>query len=340
MRKLNKLVAALMLATITLFSACTEKEVPVPTVDTERLDALRMELRSLQLMVYGEESDLAEGQATQAELAEAIAAMEAEIARLEELYNRSVTYGVYVIDFQNNKLANATVKIAQNGAIVSATTDANGYAEFEDVRAGVVNGKIEIDGYTIANYKSHIVESNSDDDAVTYKTSRIALFPAADNANATGMFTLKGNVTTDFSAMDEKDYEDAVDGKKLRFTLYLENIKKESDAFDNVFSLIYEDAVYEATTAADGSYSVNLPARSVFNGYDSNDRNFSFEVSGQDFKANYIARYYNSATNSYQGMTEERIFRFGGDSWINENESAILPGDSRTRNFEYYSSKN
>lgn len=340
MRKLNKLVAALMLATITLFSACTEKEVPVPTVDTERLDALRQELRDLQLIVYGEEAELAQGQASQADLEAQIAAMEAEIARLQELYNRSVTYGVYVIDFQNNKLANATVKIAQNGEIVSATTDANGYAEFDDVRAGVVNGKIEINGYTTANYKTQIVESNSDDDAITYKSSRVALFPAADNTNATGMFTLKGNVTTDFSDMDEKYNEDAVGGKKISFTLYLDNIKNESDAFVNVYSLIYEDAVYEATTAADGSYSVNLPARSVFNGYDVDDRNFAFSVNGQDFKANYTNSYYNYATSAYEPMTEERIFRFYGDSWINDDQSAILPGDSRTRNFYYYSSKN
>jgi hypothetical protein len=332
MRKLNKLVAALMLATITLFSACTEKEVPVPTVDTERLDALRQELRLLQEQVYG-------AQAEQEAAVGNIAEMEAEIARLQEVYNRSVTYGVYVIDFQNNRLANATVKIAQNGEVATATTDENGYAEFEDVRAGVINGKIEVAGYTTANYKSRMIESNSDDDMVTYKSSRVALFPTAANSNATGMFTLKGNVFAYDSDFDE--VYSAVSGSNIRFTLYLEDIKNDSEAFNNVYTLIYEDAVYEATTATDGSYSVKLPARSVFNGNSAEDENFAFWVSGEDFKAPYTVAYYNSATGEYESRTEERVFSFdNGDGWINEDYIAILPGDTRTRNFYYNSSKN
>lgn len=349
MRKLNKLVAALMLATITLFSACTEKEVPVPTVDTERLDALRQELRELQLIVYGEEADLEEAKADQANYESEIAYYEAEIQRLQEIYARTVTYGITVTDFQNNKLAGVTVRLAQQGELATATTDENGYAEFENIHSGVVNAVVEGEGYTTANYKSSIYDGYGSDDVATYVATRLALFPAA--GNTSGMFTLTGNLYANYSTLNDTldnwngngtapgqagDYRnfDAVEGKTVRFVLSLENIKDESEAFSrDIYSLIYEDAFYEATTAADGSYTVNLPVSSVFEGTDDNDRNFEFSVSGESFKGNFTFKSWNDT------ISEERIYRFESvfdqKSNINGDNESIFPGETRTKNYFY-----
>jgi hypothetical protein len=346
MRKLNKLVAILMLATITLFSACTEKEVPVPTVDTERLDALRLQLRELQMRVYGEEEDAEEAKANQTNYENEIAWYEAEIERLKNAYARTVTYGITITDFQNNKLAGVTVTLAQEGELASSTTDENGYVGFENIHSGVVNVVVEGEGYTTANYKSSIYDGFSQDDAATYAATRLALFPATGNTD--GMFTLKGSLYANYSMLndtldnyrgngtapgeggDKVDY-DAVEGKKLRFVLELSDIKDETDAISSdIYSLIYENAFYEATTAADGSYTVSLPARSIFEdtngGVDS--KNFAFSVSGEDFKGNF------TYVNRNDTITTEVIYEISPEG-VNEDGEAIMPGENRARNFFY-----
>jgi DNA-binding FrmR family transcriptional regulator len=350
MRKLNKLVAALMLATLTVFSACTEKEVPVPTVNTERLDALRAELRNLQMQVYGAEKNMEEGKANQESIEVQIAALKTEIERLNNSYLEEVDYGVTVIDFQNNKLANATVKLAQDGEVVSLTTDEDGYVIFPAMYSGVVNGVIEAEGYATANFMTSLNDNESE--GVEFRNSRVALFPTGNNDK--GMFTLTGNLYANYSTINDTLNQgenpagpnpdqprvnyDKVTDKTLSFSLFTFGgdgwLVNNNDAFINVMSVVYEDAAYTASFNANGTYTVKLPARSVFEGSNDFNENFTWVIDAQDFQANYT---YGSEENS---VTESRFYEFGRKVVEGFGER-IQPGETRTRDYYYNSaSKN
>lgn len=348
MRKLNKLVSAVMVAATILLAGCSEKDVPAPTAVTERLDDLRNELRDLRLQVYGEQWETEDISAENASLEKEQAELEAEILRLKELYKRKVVLGMHIIDFQNNKLANATVTMAQDGELISAVSDESGYVEFPAVHSGMISGVVEMAGYTTANFRIRLVEMGADDDTETHKFSRIALFPTQDNPDKTGMFTLNGNVYANFSTLNDNGNSghdpnspsgifDPAAGRKLRFSLQLNYITHWSTAYINIHSVIYENIQYETTTAADGSYEIQLPSRGLF--FDAHNHyynQFGFLVLAEEFQANYTYHYASDV------ITEKRNFSIDhiDNCYFYDLSPAAFPGDTRTANFLYHSYKN
>lgn len=312
--KLTTICLALM---VMLYTSCSEKEVPQPTENTARVDALRNELRNLQLLVYGEELENALLKAEEADLTAQIAELTAQVDALKAIYAKAVLYSVQVYDFQGKAIAGASVTLNQNGTISTVVADNNGVAVFEDVRAGYVAGVVSATGFATANYTVSLVNYG---DNSTY--TRVPLMPKGGNAQSdAGLFTVSGYVYANFNAANDtaggfnnnwgnianfkgidaatkypgpnsgnphRTYDKVA--KKIMVTVSFPTIQyigSSGTGMATIQKLAYEDAVYTATYDANNMYSLKLPAYSEFAaGYLGTGTQWFFRYSFEEFTSN------------------------------------------------------
>ncbi|MBC7922910.1 MAG: hypothetical protein H7Z75_17675 [Ferruginibacter sp.] len=388
MRKSMKMSAVLLMSTL-VYTGCTEKETAVPTVDYARADALRSELRSLQQQVLGANATSASVVALNTTLKRDTAAIKAEISRLQVERARKVKYIVYVADLQGAYKKDAEVSMAVDGAVVKKIADADGKAVFDNVRAGVVNVVVKLAGFTTANYVSSIAFGK---DIVDTKVPVLPL-----TATTGPYFTLKGNVYANLSAADdnlnryttvdniespakkvtinvlagpnsdETSVKYDAQARKITATVELNGVPGTtgiSDVAGEIQRIAYENAVFSTTSAADGSYSLQLPALvdaagEALDGFD------DYVVSLEQFAAPYTfllsglssnTDYDNNPYNLYRNLKEDgsmlpettvgyvklfsasenRVFRF--ESFSIGQSTKI--GASETKHIFYESAKN
>lgn len=109
-----------------------------------------------------------------------------------------INYAVQVVPVGNTQkgLSGATVTIQHNGETRQATTNADGIAVFENVKAGQISGNVTASGYASLNYTAGIAKTNIDANTVDYATSTIYMVATngALKARAYGDFNYDGIV--------------------------------------------------------------------------------------------------------------------------------------------------
>ncbi|MGC1242675.1 MAG: carboxypeptidase-like regulatory domain-containing protein [Chryseosolibacter sp.] len=307
-------VFATLMAVLVLFCAsCSEKETPQPVEDTARIDQLRNELRAVQEMIYGVqlENDLLTSESE--DLAALQSELEAEIASLQEQYNRAVTYTVIALDNLGNPIPAASVTVNQNGTLVTKTTDESGAVQIENVRAGTVAAVVKATGYATVNYYASLAFANA-----AGVNTRIVMIPKGGAANT---YTLQGflyantNVANDTAsgfhysgtafvgwkgtdaatkepgaAGDNRTYEKV--NKKITATLYVDidyvpfsRATGDGGNSADLIELAYEDASVEAVFDANNQYSLVLPVTSIYKDAWGDNVEYWWDLSFEEFVA-------------------------------------------------------
>jgi hypothetical protein len=288
MKQLSRFLIIALVATIGFYS-CTEKEVELPTEDTQRTDRLRNELEALMTELYGLESDRlgAEISKLYAEIEEAQLNgaienvqqyIEDEIEELTLSLNRTVAYTLTVVDLQSDPIEGATVQLAQGDELVSQTTDGNGQVQFNNLSGEYIAVNVNAENYSTASYRAYFETSSND---TTYESSTMPLI------NTTGgpTYELKLDLYADYSDLDDtlnnnspsskilkrinfpgSDYErlDPVTNATLHVRLsdeYL-NLSGAGASF-SLYDITYSDVFWDPEVEGN-SYTFNLPVRSIW----------------------------------------------------------------------------
>lgn len=331
----TKLIAMFMASLVLFYTGCSEKEVETLVVDHERLDQLRQELRSLQLQVYGEQVDNSDLEGENKEYENEIAELQAEIDELKAMYDQTTKYQVIVVDYQGQLISGASVTLNQNGTIFTATTDADGKATFENVRAGAVVGVVSATGFAKANYTTSLYNA-SGNTLLGGVNTRVPLLPKSGTQAEAGMFTLTGYLYANTNAANDtakninylfqgtkpanalpsgprdgyrqRTYE--AQNKKMKATLYID-LDAIPGSIEHTYTigairrLAYEDAVYEATFDANNKYSIKLPVNSVYPyPYSSTPIQFYFEFAFEEFTATKTFVAYDENGTYSDGLNE------------------------------------
>jgi hypothetical protein len=315
MMKKHRLILSLALLTsVTVFTGCKEDEVEKPVENTERVDALLQELRTLRLQVLGDTLDLQSASASSASL-------EAQIADLKNKYNQRVTYTLKAVNTQGELLSGATFTIAQGGSKVSRTSDASGAVVFENMRGGVVTGTVKVKGYTTANFTATLYKENNNYDEDVNNAysiaSSIPVIPAPGSNKDSEMFTIQGYLLANFNYNDDNSATvgpnpsipaatyDTVSVRKIKaiFSHYEIPTTNNNGSDQNLLYLSYDSAVYESTVdAATKMFTLKVPARNAqYNNFEMYLRAEEFSNDLElDSYGNKVSRVYRIYFNNYE----------------------------------------
>jgi hypothetical protein len=173
----------LLVCLLLAFYGCTTKnEVPQPVVDTQRVDALRAQLITLQQQVLGAQQETTSDSLSLTQLQAQIAALEADL-------QKSVSYTVKVASFLFKPLSGATVKLSQGGKIVSGTTASDGTTTFTGLYAGIITATVDLAGFARLVFRADIRSSYN---ASTYSAlSQVLMLPLGGTAQADSAMTIQ-----------------------------------------------------------------------------------------------------------------------------------------------------
>lgn len=368
----GRLCAILMASLVLFYTSCSEKEVPQPVEDTERVDQLRNELRALQEKIYGKQltnelltADKEDLEALQTEL-------QAEITKLQELYSKAVTYTVIALDNLGNPISGASVTLNQNGTLVTKTTDSKGSVQIENVRAGVVGAVVKATGYTTVNYYATLAFAQ--DAGVN---TRIVMIPKTGTANT---YTIKGflyantNLANDtaggfhFSAPafigwkgrdaatknkgpqnNHRTFEKV--NKKITAKLWvnINYVPFSTSTGDggnsaDLIQLAYEDASVNAVFDANNQFTMTFPVTSIYKDAYGDDVAYWWELSFEEFIADQTLVDYDPNGIMWDGApatawplpktyTAKRLFK--GSDWEGSDDSNVSAGEVINRNYYY-----
>ena len=358
MTRTSKIFIYICMVGLAAFYACSDKETPQPVEDTARVDALRIELRDLRTQVLG-----LDAQATSLELTEK--ELKAEIEKLNSVYAKVVTYTVVVTDLQGNNLTGATVKLTQDGAVKSATTDANGLATFAGVHGGNVSASVEATGFAKLIFRAEVADYSANTSYAA--NSHVSLIPVGGSAAAdAGMATVNLDLYVNYTTVDDtlggpnywagSDITKALplgpDGGTTNYTKVTDkkvSINFSQDAFNSinstlfttngvgrVLSTVFEGTTVTASAATNGTYVIKVPASvpSVIS--------VGFAVSFEEFTANFTQYVPNGEFGDVhvdppfsKTYTLSQVFRVGYDTF-----SSPTPGGTLNIKEFYYNSNN
>ena len=178
----------------------------------------------------------------------------------------------------NAGLDGVVVSIAQYGKILSATTDASGIASFKDLRIGTVNVNVKKTGYTEIDFVANLpalLDTNytSAFNVVRHVGTAVPLFSLTTNLSTiSGIATVETDLTNDApepaANVRIMAVIDVDDSNFHRYIYYPnDDVGSECDcewwSFDYygiIKQIAVHSAISSATTAADGSYSLQVPS--------------------------------------------------------------------------------
>jgi hypothetical protein len=320
------------MASVTIFTGCSEEEVEKPVENTERLDDLRAELRQLELDVLGAQRTLDLAKLDEQEL-------EAEVAKLKENFDKVVKYTVTVIDPQGKLLEGVKVITTQAGTLKEGTTNSEGRVTFDNMRGGVIAAVVKHDNYATANYTASLY-SGTDNYQSYGASTRVIMFPLAAALTSDNMTSFNkqklfyntsvqddtlGGTAWDASADPMKwapkqftwtgiKYDQVTKGDNIPVVakLVIDGVPSGSGSGEvgDIIAIAYENAVYTATWNDDNTFTLNVPARSIYDDW------FDYEVSFGAFTKTVTLNVNNASptaksSNYPKTYTEERVFRIG-----------------------------
>lgn len=196
-----------------------------------------------------------------------------------------IEYTVKVFDASENSIATSTkstedaglagvaVSIAQNGYVLTDTTDATGMVVFEDMRIGSVNVTISADGYTDVSYIADITPTtsnvvNTSSSYATYSVaSAIAVFSETENlATIEGVITYESDLTnTAREYAGNVSVIATIDASSSDFEKYM--LLQESyftstyyNMLGTILQMSYVNTVAAVETSSTGAYSIQVPS--------------------------------------------------------------------------------
>lgn len=166
------------------------------------------------------------------------------------------------------------VTVAQNGLLLTSTTDASGIATFKDLRIGTVNVNVRKTGYTEIDFVANLpalLDSTyiSAFNVVRHVGTAVPLFSLTTNLSTiSGIVTVESDLTNDAPEPASSVRVMAViDVDDSNFNRYIydpyEDVVSASWSFDYygiIKQIEVHSAISAATTAADGSYSIQVPS--------------------------------------------------------------------------------
>jgi|GEM_PF-1851681 len=202
-------------------------------------------------------------------------------------------YALYKGEQSQMALDGATVTIAQHGRLLTATTDLSGIASFKDLRVGTANVNIRKTGFTEVSYVVELppltegtrVSVNedgyyvSDTTTTTYKivdivrhvATAIPVFSLTANlSTVSGVATVETDLTNDTPEVAAnvkiKGIIDVYNSNFWENYIYVPNIEdwwggsKGFTYYGKIKTIAFSSTVSSATTAADGTFSMQVPS--------------------------------------------------------------------------------
>ncbi len=179
----------------------------------------------------------------------------------------------------NMGLDGVVVTIAQLGKILSSTTDASGIATFKDLRIGTVNVNVKKTGYTEIDFVANLpalLDTNyvSAFNVVRHVGTMVPLFSLTTNLSTiSGIATIETDLTNDAPEPAANVRITAVidvDDSNFHRYIYYPNGDVESgcdeceswsfDYYGIIKQIAVHSAISSATTAADGSFTIQVPS--------------------------------------------------------------------------------
>ena len=178
----------------------------------------------------------------------------------------------------SSSLNQVIVTIGQFGRTITDTTDASGIASFKDLRIGTVNVNVRKPGYTEVDFVALLPAIPDSAIVSAYNIVRqvgtmVPVFSLIDNLSTiSGIATIETDLTNDAPEIASNvDIIATIDEDNALFYKYI-NFPSNDLEFDNgVFSwdfdyyglikqIAFHSSVSKATTAADGSFSIDVPS--------------------------------------------------------------------------------
>lgn len=191
-------------------------------------------------------------------------------------------------------LDGATVTVAQHGRLFTATTDLSGIASFKDLRVGTANVNIRKTGFTEVSYvvdlppltEGSIITVNEDDgyyvtdtvtttnnviDIVRHVATAIPVFSLTTNlSTVSGVATVETDLTNDVpevaAGVKIKGIIDVYNSSFWENYIYVPNVQdwwggyKGFTYYGKIKTIAFSSTVSSATTAADGTFSIQVPS--------------------------------------------------------------------------------
>ncbi len=192
--------------------------------------------------------------------------------------NYRVSYTVNLVDASTSTLKSgsmvsaitgAKVKFVQDTMIRIQTADASGIVSFGDLKPGIANVNITLDGYSEVNYTVNL--SSSSYNGGRQSSNIIPLIPVS--GTATG--TIKGKVVYEADLTNNAP-EVAPVGTKVIAMVSAGSDALPSTGSNNIISISYDKLSLTATTDANGEFTMTVPATILGLDYDIQVSDFSF----------------------------------------------------------------
>lgn len=189
---------------------------------------------------------------------------------LDSLNNLAiVNYSVTVVSAADNGffksgtaaqgLLGATVNINHGSSVSTATTNELGMAVFSDMRAGSISVSIHMEGYTDVSFLTNLTHEAEMEQNYTYASTIVPLFPLTGEGTATitGIVTLQSDLTNKTRELAEGT---VIYGTLLTNAAFMNTYFPNNTGPGSVIQVNYSGAVLNATTDAQGNYSLIVPA--------------------------------------------------------------------------------
>lgn len=206
-----------------------------------------------------------------------------QLAQADSLLKRGgvIKYTVKVVSAANSSflkakmsLENAIVTVYQNDKVYNATTDANGFAIFTDMRVGTISVNVKLKDHAEVDYVADITPQENLTNlsqtqivnTIRYASTMVPMFPIADP----GCATITGKVTAELDLTNTTP--EAAEGVKVTATVDVDDPDfvaryiaptqgtSTSPSAGRILKYAFNDATVTATTAADGTYTLKVPA--------------------------------------------------------------------------------
>ncbi|TCN72130.1 carboxypeptidase-like regulatory domain-containing protein [Acetobacteroides hydrogenigenes] len=206
-----------------------------------------------------------------------------QLAQTDSLLKRGgvIKYTVKLVSAAGSAMLKAGVSMEgakvmayQNDSMYTATTDANGFATFKNMRIGTVAVNVKMDGYAEVDYIADITPAESlvnlsqtqIMNTIRYASTMVPMFPIADP----GCATITGKVTAELDLTNTTP--EPAPGVKVTATVDIDDPDfvaryiaptqgtTSSPSAGRILKYAFSDASVTATTAADGTYTLKVPA--------------------------------------------------------------------------------
>jgi hypothetical protein len=206
-----------------------------------------------------------------------------QLAQTDSLLKRGgvIKYTVKLVSAAGSAMLKAGVSMEgakvmayQNDSMYTATTDANGFATFKNMRIGTVAVHVEMDGYSEVDYIADITPAESlinlsqtqVINTVRYASTMVPMFPIADP----GCATITGKVTAELDLTNTTP--EPAPGVKVTATVDVDDPDfvaryiaptqgtTSSPSAGRILKYAFSNASVTATTSTDGTYTLKVPA--------------------------------------------------------------------------------